>query len=219
VDNTSLENQWKAIEAYCTLKNFDLMNIYADEAVSGGKPIGMRPEGSKLMELLQSEQVQAIVILKLDRAFRDVVDCLQSIDSWEQQGVSLHIIDLGGNSVDSSSPAGRFMLTVLAAAAEMERGMIRDRCNTGRRIKQAQGFKVGKDVPYGYDLASPSDPENKLMLENSREQEIIRDILTLKAEGRSLRAIATELNHRGITTKQGANWKASQVSRILKRAA
>lgn len=62
-----------------------------------------------------------------------------------------NIVDLGGSSIDTSSLSGRFMLTILSAAAEMERGMIRDRCNSGRRIKKAQGGRIG-EIPFGFDL-------------------------------------------------------------------
>ncbi|MBI1827808.1 MAG: recombinase family protein [Planctomycetes bacterium] len=54
-------------------------------------------------------------------------DCLTTVERWEKSGVTLHVVDLGGNAIDTASAAGRFMLVVLAGAAEMERNLTRER--------------------------------------------------------------------------------------------
>lgn len=214
VEGPSLASQEQQIRAYATLKGIDLVEVYQDAGISGGKPIAERPEGSKLVELTETGDVQAVIILKLDRAFRSTIDCLQTVECWGNKNIALHIVDLGGNSVDSTSPAGKFMLTVLAAAAEMERGMIRDRCNAGRRARKAEGKRIG-EVPFGYSLAD----DGKTLVECGEEQEAIRLTRLLKAKGHSAAAIARELNRRRILTKKGSQWTHVQVSRLLKRAA
>jgi DNA invertase Pin-like site-specific DNA recombinase len=155
--------------------------------------------------------IQCVIVLKLDRAFRNTVDCLQTVEDWERRGVALHIIDLGGNSIDSQSPAGRFMLTVLSAAAEMERGMIRDRCNSGRKARQAEGKRIG-EVPYGYALAS----DGKTLVEEPTEQEGLKVIYALRTQGHTLRYIAKELNQRGFRSKKGRVWTHGQVARVIR---
>ena len=67
----------------------------------------------------------AVVVLKLDRAFRNAVDCLATVEKWDKSRIALHIVDLAGNSIDSTTAAGKFMLTVLAGTAEMERNLPR----------------------------------------------------------------------------------------------
>ncbi len=62
------------------------------------------------------------------------------------------VVDLGGNAIDTTSAAGRFMLTVLAGAAEMERNLTRDRIKSAMAVKPANGQRIGA-MPYGYDLA------------------------------------------------------------------
>jgi DNA invertase Pin-like site-specific DNA recombinase len=215
VEGTSLDAQRDQIEAYAKMKNVELVAVFIDAGVSGGKPISGRPEGRKLVELLGRGEIEAVIIVKLDRAFRNTVDCLQTTELWEEKGISLHITDLGGNSVDTSSPAGRFMLTVLAAAAEMERGMIRDRCNSGRKVKKAQGFRIG-EIPYGYDLEDPENLENTRLKENPREQEILCMVQRLREQGQSLRAIAESLNEQGIQAKKGGAWSYGQIQSLLK---
>ena len=213
-NGTSLDTQRKQIDAYCTLKGIELTSIFSDEGVSGNKPIASRPEGAKLTDLVNAGEVDAIIIVKLDRGFRNVVDCLQSIDKWEREGIGLHIIDLGGTSVDTATATGRFMLTVLSAAAEMERGMIRDRCNAGRKARKAEGRRIG-EIPFGYQVGADG-----ILTENTNEQEIIALCQQLRSDGMTIRQIVAELQTRGIMNRgNGATWSTSQVHRILKLAA
>lgn len=214
VEGTSLAAQEEQIRAYAKLKGIRLERVFSDMGVSGGKPISERPEGKKLVETIESGGVSTVIILKLDRAFRNVVDCLQSVDAWEEKRIALHIVDLGGNSIDTTSPAGRFMLTVLSAAAEMERGLINDRCNNGRAARKAEGKRIG-EIPFGYALA----PDGKTLVESGEEQRAIRLARKLKRQGHSANGIAQELNRRGIPTKKGRAWTHVQVTRLLKRAA
>lgn len=213
VDGSSLDVQKAQIEAYATMKGFELVSIYCDAAVSGGKPIADRPEGSKLMESIQAGEVDGMIIVKLDRGFRNTIDCLQTVDHLDKLGVSLHIIDLGGSSIDSQSPAGRFMLTVLAAAAEMERGQIKVRCKSGRDQHRAEGKRLG-EIPFGFELAE--DGETLVVV--PREQEVLTIIRNLKAQGQKLQMIADELNHRGFSTKKGRQWTTGTVWNLLKAA-
>lgn len=213
INGTSLETQRKQIEAYCAMKGITLVSLFSDEGVSGSKPIADRPEGAKLAAMTEKGDIHAVIIVKLDRGFRNVVDCLQSVDAWERRGISLHIVDLGGNSIDTTSPAGRFMLTVLSAAGEMERGMINDRCNAGRRARKAEGKRIG-EVPFGYMVAE----DGKTLIHNDTEQRIIHRCNQMRAQGLTIRQILAELTERGIKGR-GDHWSTSQIHRILKSAA
>lgn len=213
IEGTSLKNQEDQIRAYCTMKGITLAGLFIDAGVSGGKPIAERPEGCRLVDMVDSGEVDCVVIVKLDRAFRNVVDCLTTVTAWEQRNVALHIIDLGGNSIDTTSPAGRFMLTVLSAAGEMERGMIRDRCNSGRAARKAENKRIG-ELPFGYELG-----ENNRLVENPEEQRILGIIRELRAAGQSLRNIADHLNSEGFRAKKNGAWTHSSVNSVLRRAA
>ncbi|MFZ5868556.1 MAG: recombinase family protein [Thermodesulfobacteriota bacterium] len=213
-DNTSLEAQRKQIESYCQLKGIDLVEVFSDPGVSGGKPLAHRPAGSRLVEKIRSKEVGCVILPKLDRGFRSASDCLTVIEQWQAVGINLHIVDLGGNSVDTTAPAGKFMISVLAAAAEMERGMIRERCNAGRRARKAAGERIG-EVPFGWSLG----PNGRTLVPNEKEQEARALIFSLHRSGHSLRSIAAELERRGIRTKKGGRWSHRQISSILRSAA
>lgn len=210
VDGTSLDHQRSAILAYATMRGIELVTIYQDNGVSGGMPISERPEGGELVGTIRANEIQAVIVLKLDRGFRNVVDCLSSVDEWEKHGTSLHIVDLGGSSIDTSTASGRFMLTILSAVAEMERTTIKERCNAGRKIRKAGGYLVG-ETPFGFDV----EPTTKKLVTNYREQETISLTCKLKSEGKSYRAIARTLNENGLVTKKGNLWHPQTVKNIL----
>jgi site-specific DNA recombinase len=213
VNGTSLDTQADRIAGYCQSRGMDIVAMFQDNGVSGGMPLADRPEGAKLVALVEADGIDAVVIMKLDRGFRNVADCLKTVDAWEAKGVALHVVDLGGNSIDTVSTMGRFMLTVLAAAAEMERGMIKDRCNAGRAARKAEGKRIG-EVPFGYDLAA-----DNTLVPNPQEHAAIEEMKSLKAEGHSLRGIAAYLIDKGVSTKKGGRWSAQGVKSILMRAA
>lgn len=213
IDGTSLGHQRESIAAYAKMRGIKLVTICQDNGVSGGMPISERPAGNKMVQAIDAGEIEAVLMLKIDRGFRNVIDCLSSIDSWAKSGVSVHFIDMGGMTVDSSSANGRFMLTILSGVAELERQTIKDRCNSGRKIKKAQGCLVG-GTPFGYDVEPVS---NKLLL-NSQEQDVIAEITELHGAGMSYSAISRELNNRGYATKKGGKWFAQQVKNVLKAA-
>ena len=209
-----LDVQEQRIRAYCEMKGLDLVRIDTDAAVSGSKPLAKRNGGSQLLEGLRQRKVNAVVMLKLDRMFRNAGDCLSTVEQWERQGVALHIVDLGGNAIDTTSAAGRFMLVVLAGAAEMERNLTRERTRSALAVKKANGQRTGS-IPYGFDL----DGDGKTLVESQTEQAVIRDIRSMRSSGKTLARIATTLTDRGIATKTGKSdrWSHQAVARILSR--
>lgn len=214
VDGTSLKAQEDQIRAYAAMKGIDLVAVLVDAGVSGGKPLAERQEGSRLAEMVVAGEIQSVVITKLDRGFRSASDCLNNVEAWERLKVSLHILNLGGTTIDTSTPTGKFFITVMAGAAELERNMIRERCNEGRKIRRAQGYRVG-EIPFGFSLAA----DGKALVECGEEQEAIALALDLRAQGYSASGVAAELNRRGIPTKKGSTWTHKQVIRLLKKAA
>lgn len=182
--------------------------------MSGGKPLATRPGGAQLLQTIRRGSVRAVVMLKLDRMFRNAGDCLSTIEGWEKQGVALHVVDLGGNAIDTTSVAGRFMLVVLAGAAEMERNLIRERTRSAMAVLRAAGQRVGT-IPFGFDLAG----DGESLIPNASERAIVTRILQARAEGQTLQQIADDLTARNVPTKTGRStaWAHQSVAAILKR--
>lgn len=208
-----LDVQAERIRAYCALKGLRLDEIITDAGVSGGKPLAQREGGQRLLDAKRN--AKAVVMLKLDRGFRDATDCLNTVDRWERKGVALHVIDLGGNAIDTTSAAGRFMLVVLAGAAEMERNLTRERTRSAMAVKRANGQRIGT-VPYGYDLG----PDGASLIPNDTEQAVIAEIQAMRRLGMKLQSIAKELTRREVSTKTGRStrWSHQAVARILTRS-
>jgi DNA invertase Pin-like site-specific DNA recombinase len=209
-----LDAQAQRIRAYCGMKGLDLIEIVTDAGVSGGKPLAKREGGQRLLAALKARTAEAVVMLKLDRMFRNAGDCLATVERWERAGISLHIVDLGGNATDTTSAAGRFMLVVLAGAAEMERNLTRERTRSAMAVKRANGQRIGT-VPYGCDLAD----DGTTLVPNESEQAVIADVKAMRARGMKLQQIAADLTAREVPTKTGksARWTHQSVARILRR--
>ncbi|MCH7995203.1 MAG: recombinase family protein [Planctomycetes bacterium] len=166
------------------------------------------------MDALRQRRADSVVILKLDRGFRNAGDCLTTVEQWERKGIALHVADLGGNAIDTTSAASRFMLVVLAGAAEMERNLTRERTRAALAVKKSNGQRVGT-VPYGFNLGD----DGTTLLPNESEQSVVQDIRTMWEHGKTLKAIANALPERGVPTKTGKSnrWSHSAVARILTR--
>jgi len=214
IKGTSLAEQERQIESYAALKGIDLLNIIIDPAIKGEIPIHQRPQGKLLVEAIDNGSIDTVIICKLDRAFRSASDCLNKVEEWEKKTISLHILNISGQSVDTSSPMGKFFITMMAGAAELEKNLIKERCCNGREARRGEGKIIGS-LPYGYRLGH----DGKTLIEKPIEQEALHLIRKLKASGRSLRAIAAELNAQGYTTKKGSTWTHGHVQGVLRRAA
>ena len=214
VEGVSIEAQTKTLRAYATMKELDLVDVVVDEGVSGGKKLSCRAGGSQVSLLASRRKVQAVLACKLDRLFRNAADCLVTTAEWDKKAVALHLLDVGGQTIDTSSTMGRFFLTVMAGAAEMERGMARDRTVAAMAHMRSTNKRISRYIPFGYDLAKngvdlvPIEPE----------QEAIKLIRILRDQGLSLRGVAAELDDLGIETKTGRKWNHNTVAAILKRA-
>jgi len=213
-EGVSLEAQEVRIRAYCQLRGLELVDVVVDAGVSAGKPLASREGGARVLDLVRRKQVGAVVALKLDRLFRNAADCLATVEAWDKASVSMHLVDVGGASFDTSSAMGRFFLTVMAGAAEMERNQIRERTSMAMQHKAARGELVGS-VPYGYQLAE--DGVHVVAVEG--EQLVLQAARELRAAGLSLRAVSAELARRGHMSRAGKPFVTAAIANMTKGVA
>lgn len=208
----SLAMQRDRIAAYCALADLELVETFTEQGVSGSVPLGERRRGKVMLELLAAGRVRHVIALKLDRLFRDAANALTLTRVWDREGIELHLVDMGGASLNTSSAMGRMMLTILSGFAEWERNVIGERTRAVLRHKRVRR-EVYSPTPLGFRR------EGKQLVEDDGEQATLTRIRTLSVEGLSLNAIARTLNDEGVPTKRGATWHASTVRYLLRNRA
>ena len=204
----SLKDQEEKLLQYCQLHDLQVALVIREEGVSASKPLSTRPGGQEMLQALSEGRAGHVVALKLDRLFRDAEDALRETKAWDKALISMHLIDAGGQSINTGRALGRYIFTILAATAEMEKNLTRERTVAALQYKKNQREAYGS-TPYGFDR------EGDELVINAQEQQTIALIKQWRGQGWSLRRIAAALTNKGIPTKQGGQWFGSTVSYIL----
>ena len=168
IDGYSLDAQKSRMKAFCEFNEYEIVGEYEDAGKSG-KSIEGRVAFNNMMEDIKSgkDDVSFVLVFKLSRFGRNAADVLNSLQIMQDFGVNLICVEDG---IDSSKEAGRLMISVLSAVAEIERENIRVQTMEGRMQKAREGKWNGGFAPYGYALV-----DGKLEI-NEEEAVAIRTI-------------------------------------------
>jgi len=135
-DAGTIENQKLVIRKYCEANGVEVAEWFEDDGVSA---FGERP---KLREMLERvDEVDGVIVSKLDRIARSPRHLLEIVDYLASRGKAFVVVS---PSIDTSTPVGKFMLTVLGAVSELEASIIRERMAEGRARAREQGVKFGR---------------------------------------------------------------------------
>lgn len=187
-----LEAQRATIEAEAKRRGWDVEH-HSDEGVSG-KIVG--PSLREVLQLLASGQGDGLVVAKMDRLARSIINAANIIEAAQAQGWSLVVLDLG---VDLTTPAGEAMAHMMATFAQFERRLISERTKAALSAKRARGERLGRKR-----VAQPS---------------VVRRIVQARNTGLSFAKVATALEQDGILSPEGhVTWQASTVRRIYASA-
>lgn len=207
-DGLSLDAQERAIRAYCELRQFRLVELVCDPGVSAGKPLRKRRGGKRMIELLEDGQAVGVVSMSLDRIFRDVIDCLDTVRGWDSRGVALHLVEFGGQPIDTSSAVGSMFLLFSAGFAEFWRRRTSEKVRQIKQSMREQGRWTGGKPPLGYCV------EDGRLVEVPTEQQALRIIRGLRAKGAAPAEIARRLNAT-VPPTRGKRWYINTVIRQL----
>jgi DNA invertase Pin-like site-specific DNA recombinase len=211
-EGVSLDAQVERIIAYADFRGLllDPDDIFIEEGVSAATHLWSRPQGRVMREVIYQERIGHLLALKMDRLFRDVQDCLSSVDELSGIGVDIHILDQSGGTLDTSNAMGRFFLTTIASLAELERGQISERTKIAMKHLK-DNAKVFTGPVYGWDRRG----EN--LFPNWLEQDKI-DCMRHRhyVQGWSGNRIAKHLNQMGVKGKMGGSWTSSMVLRTCR---
>ncbi len=204
--------QRERIEAMCKVQGYELVEVFVDDGVSGGIEFSTRPAGSRLLTRAYQGDIDVVIALRVDRLFRSLADMLAVTEHLTKHDVGMVLVDMGGQAVDTTSPAGKMLFQMQGAMAEFEKNRIRERIIENKRSRRANG-KTYAVARFGYDNVDGA------IVENPFEQGIIDDMLRwYREEGMGYAKIATQLRRAGVLTKQGGNWHGSSVRKIILRA-
>ena len=131
--------QTRELREYCARRGWDLVHEYVDEGVSGAKE--SRPALNSLMLDARKRRFDAIAVWKFDRMARSVTHLLRVLEEFRSLGIEF--ISLS-ESIDTSTPTGKMVFTVLGAVAELERSLISERVRAGLRNARAKGKTLGR---------------------------------------------------------------------------
>lgn len=152
IDGYSLDAQRARMKAYADFNDYEIVGEYEDAGKSG-KSIEGRLQFNQMMEDVKSgkDNVSYVLVFKLSRFGRNAADVLSTLQVMQDFGVNLICVEDG---IDSSKDAGKLMISVLSAVAEIERENIRVQTMEGRIQKAREGKWNGGFAPYGYKLVN-----------------------------------------------------------------
>jgi DNA invertase Pin-like site-specific DNA recombinase len=207
-DGYSLDVQTARIRAMAVAQGVTLAEVILDPGESA-KSLN-RPGMARLLALVDARAVDTVIIAKLDRLTRSLVDLAALLQRFDRRGVALVSV---AETLDTGSAMGRMMLHFIVLLSQWEREVIGERTREALQYKRANWERVGT-IPFGYRLA-----EDGVHLEaDEDEQALVAQLRALRAQGRSLRQIADALNAAGWTTRRGTAWRFEYVARVLASA-
>jgi len=131
--------QTRELTEYCQRRGWDIAGEYVDRGVSGAKD--SRPELNRMMGDAQRRRFDAVLVWKFDRFARSVSHLLRALETFRSLGIDFASLS---EQVDTSTPTGKMVFTVLGAVAELERALIVERVKAGMRNARAKGKRIGR---------------------------------------------------------------------------
>lgn len=196
-DFTSLDNQRQICSAYITSQQHkswrELPEEYADSGYSGASL--NRPALQNLLRHVEEGLVDVVLVYKLDRISRTLIDFVRLVDFFEAHGIVFVSITQNFDTADS---LGRLILNVLLTFAQFEREMASDRIRDKISTAKKAGRWTGGPAPLGYDSC-----RGKLRV-NEAEAQLIRRMYARYSETESMEAVYRELLGEGVRSKR---WK------------
>ncbi len=188
-----LAAQRAAIEAEARRRGWEVVRIYQDAGVSA-KAITKLRARQKALEAVSSHQADALVVSRLDRFSRSLLDFADVMARATREGWAFVALDL---SVDTSSAAGEMLAHVMASFAQYERRLIGERTKAALRAARQRGTHVGRPISISKDVE--------------------RRIVEARRAGVSFWAIRKRFEAEGVPAPRGSRWHISTLQKVVKR--
>lgn len=203
----SLDAQRDACEAYIRQQGWSLSEARYDDGGYTGANME-RPALARLLQAVEAGEVEAVVVHRVDRIGRSLVDFAKIIETFQQRDVAFVSVTQNFCTTDA---IGRFTLNILMSFAELEREMICERTRDKIASSRRRGLWTGGAPPFGYHI------EDKKLVVTPSEAAVVQEIYTLFQEGLPIMDIVRRLNQsNAISIREGRTWARDGVRRILK---
>jgi DNA invertase Pin-like site-specific DNA recombinase len=135
--------QTRELEEYCQRRGWLVFDCYIDSGVSGKKD--SRPQLNRMLQDAHERRFSVVVVWRFDRFARSVSHLLRALETFDALGIEFVSLS---EQVDTSTPMGKMVFTVLGAVAELERNLIVERVRAGLRHARAKGKRLGRPKKY-----------------------------------------------------------------------
>jgi site-specific DNA recombinase len=215
-----LNAQEDSARAYASRSGLEVIEVFTDAGITGSVGLEDRPALMEAIAVLAKGDT--LLVAKRDRIGRlDPMKMAMIEAAVQRKGA--RIVSAAGEGTEDDDPSSVLMRRMIDAFAEYEKLVIRARTKAALGAKRKRGEKTGGLVPYGLQLGEGRPGANgttiKTLVACPDEQEVLKLIRDLRDNGMTLRAIADELNARGIHRRGGGNWDHGFICRITKTAA
>ena len=213
-DSISIESQIEYCRNQVSFENTEEIVIFQDKGYSGKNT--NRPAFAEMSNLINSGVVSQVVVYKIDRISRSILDFAQIIELFEKNNVSFVSTQ---EKFDTSTPIGRAMLNIIMVFAQLERETIQQRITDNYYARGKKGMSLGGVAPYGLKkIKTQLDGKTTGSYEPNLEQidiliRIYNDYLNPNT---SLGKIAKNLNEEKIPSPSGGVWDSCKLSRIMR---
>ncbi len=203
-EGDSLEEQESELRKFCEYRHFQIHKVFVERGKSGGNT--NRPEYQKLVKDIEAKKINAVVVKKLDRLSRSLMD-------FEQLMIKLQAQDVGFISLrenfDTTMAMGKAMLRVALVFAQLEREQTAERIKDVFAWRAEQGLYNGGTRPFGYDSVSSE------LIPHKQEKKVIQFMFETFIRTKSTTIVANECNSMGFRNRNGALWDKRQIHKIL----
>jgi len=209
-DSHGVDNQKADCQRLAERLGWDVRAVYVDNDISAysGKP---RPQYRAMLEAVKAGQVRAVIAWHPDRLYRRAADLEEIVNIAETK--HLQIATVASGDVDLSTSTGRMTARIVASVAQGEVERTRERVKRAKAQALKDGRRRGGPRPFGFEWVK----KDKTLKVRKDEAQVVREATQAIIAGRSLAAVARELNERGVMTSTGKTWTYQRLRDVLIR--